>query len=58
MPIRKKSGNLSYSPRIMKIINNQVDIKLSQFTQEELDVVRTKIKNRKVAGFDLIPPEV
>ena len=42
----------------MKIIDNQLDIKLGQFTQEELDVVRTKIKNRKAAGFDEIPSEV
>ena len=27
---------------IMKIINNQLDIKLGQFTQEELDVVLSK----------------
>ena len=33
---------------IMKIINNQQDIKLGQFTQEELDVVRRKIKNWKL----------
>ena len=43
---------------ITKIINNQLDIKLGHFTQEELDVELTKIKNRKVAGLDDIPPEV
>ena len=37
---------------IAKIINNQQDIKLKQFTQEELVVVLTKIKNRKAAGLD------
>ena len=41
----------------MKIIDNQLDIKLGQFTQE-LDVVLTKIKNRKAAGLDEIPPGV
>ena len=41
----------------MKIMNNQLDLKLGQFTQEELDVVQTKIKNRKAAGLDEIPPE-
>ena len=43
---------------ITKIISNQLDIKLRQFMQEELDVVLTKIKNRKAAGLDEIPPEV
>ena len=43
---------------IMKIINNQLDIKLEQFPKEELNVVITKIKNRKTAGLDEIPQEV
>ena len=43
---------------IMRIISKQLDIKLGQFTQEELDSVLRKIKNRKVAGLDEIPPEV
>ena len=43
---------------IKTIINNQLDIKPGQFTQEELDVVQTKIKNRKAAGLDEIPTEV
>ena len=43
---------------IMKIISNQLDIRLEQFMQEELDLVRRKIKNRKTAGLDEIPPEV
>ena len=34
------------------------DIKLGPFTQEELDSVLRKIKNRKAAGLDEIPPEV
>ena len=38
-------------------INNQLDIKLGQFTQG-LDVVLTKMKNRKTAGLDEIPLEV
>ena len=41
-----------------KIIDNQLDIQLRQFTQDELDVIQTKIKNRKVAGLDEISPEV
>ena len=42
----------------MKIINNQLHIKLGQFMQEELNLVLTKIKNRKVVGFEEISPEV
>ena len=40
----------------MRIINKQLDIKLGPFTQEEL--VLRKIKNRKAAGLNEIPPEV
>ena len=40
------------------IISKQLDIKLRPFTQEELDSVLRKIKNRKAAGLDEIPPEV
>ena len=40
------------------IISNQLDIKLGQFTQEELDSVLRKIKDRKAAGLDEIPPEI
>ena len=39
----------------MRIISKQLDIKLGQFTQEELDSVLRKIKNRKAAGLDEIP---
>ena len=31
---------------------------MKQFTQEELVVVLTTIKNRKAAGLDEIPPDV
>ena len=44
--------------RITRIISKQLDIKLGPFTQEELDSVLRKIKNRKAAGLDKIPPEV
>ena len=53
-------GNLpkvTHEP-ITRIISKQLDIKLGSFTQEELDSVLRKIKNRKAAGFDEIPPEV
>ena len=40
---------------IQKIINGQLDIKLYE---EELDAVLNKIKNRKAASLDDIPPAV
>ena len=43
---------------ITRIISKQLDIKLGPFTKEELDLVLKKIKNRKAAGLDEIPPEV
>ena len=51
-----KSPKVTDKP-IMKIINSQLDIELGQFTQE-LNIVITKIKNRKAARLDEIPPEV
>ena len=41
---------------ITRIISKQLDIKLGPFTQEELDSVLRKIKNRKAAGLDEISP--
>ena len=43
---------------ITRIISKQFDIKLGPFTKEELYSVFRKIKNRKAAGLDEIPPEV
>ena len=43
---------------ITRIISKQLDIKLGPFIQEELDSVLRKIKNRKAAGLDEIPPKV
>ena len=43
---------------IIRIISKQLDIKVGPFTQEELDSVLRKNKNRKAAGLDEIPPEV
>ena len=43
---------------ITRIISKQLDIKLGPFTQEELDSILRKIKTRKAAGLDEIPPEV
>ena len=41
-----------------KIINRQRDFKLEQFTEDELDAVLKKVKTRKTASFNEIPPEV
>ena len=41
-----------------KIISNQLEIKLGQFTLEELNLVLRKIENRKAACLDEIPSEV
>ena len=53
----RKPPKVMHEP-ITKIINNQLDIKLGQFTQEELESVLRKIKNRKAARLDEIPAEV
>ena len=42
----------------MKIIRNQLDIKLGQVTHEELNSVQRKIINRKAEELDQIPPKV
>ena len=42
---------------VTRIISEQFVIKLGPFTQE-LDSLQRKIKNRKAAGLDEIPPEV
>ena len=49
--------NITQEP-ITRIISKQLDIKLGLFTKEELDSVLRKIKNKKAAGLDEIPPEV
>ena len=41
---------------ITRIISKQLGIKLGPFTLEELNSVLRKIKNRKAAGLDEIPP--
>ena len=43
---------------ITRIISKQLGIKQRLFTQEDLDSVLGKIKNRKAAGLDEIPLEV
>ena len=43
---------------ITRISSKQLDIKLEQFTREELDLLLRKIKNRKAGELDEIPPEV
>ena len=53
-------ANLPYVTQepITRIISEKLDIKLGPSTKEELDSVLRKIKNRKAAGLDEIPPEV
>ena len=53
----KNPPKVTHEP-ITRIISKQLDIKLGPFTQEELDSVLRKIKNRKAAGLDEIFPEV
>ena len=53
----RKPPKVTHEP-IMRIISKQLDIKLGKFTQKELDSVLRKIKNRKAAELDEIPPEV
>ena len=53
----RKPTKVTHEP-ITRIISKQLDIKLGPFTQEELNSVLRKIKNRKAAGLDEIPPEV
>ena len=53
----RNSINITDKP-VMKSINNKLDIKTGLFTQEELNVVLTKIKNRKAASFNEIPPKL
>ena len=43
---------------ITRIISKQLDIKIGPFTQEELNSVLRRIKNRKAAGLDEISPKV
>ena len=40
---------------ITKAISNQLDLKLGQFMQEEIDSVQRKNKDRKATGLDEIP---
>ena len=53
----EKRGKEFFTHKFTKIINNQLDIKPVQFTQE-LNVVLRKIINRKATGLDEIPPDV
>ena len=45
---------------IQKVINDQLDVKLGDFMQRELDAAlkKKKIKSRKAAGLEEILPEV
>ena len=53
--LQRNSPKVTNEP-ITRIISKQLDIKLGPFTKE--DSALRKIKNRKTAGLDEIPPEV
>ena len=53
----RNSLKVTHEP-ITRIISKQLDIKLGPFPQEEFNSVLRKIKNRKAAGLNEIPPEV
>ena len=55
---KQRFENLPRKP--LKVMHEPITkiIKLGQFMQEQLDSVLRKIKNRKAAGLDEIPPEV
>ena len=55
--LRGNPPKITHEP-ITRIISKQLDIKLGSFTQDELDSILRKIKNRKAAGLDKFPPEV
>ena len=48
---RTPPPKVTHSP-ITRIISKQLDIKLGQFMQEELDSVQRKVKNKKAVGLD------
>ena len=50
----KNPPKIMHEP-IPRIISKQLDIKLGPFTQEELDSVLRKIKNRKLQGWTKLP---
>ena len=53
---KDKPTEIRTNPPITRIISKQLDIKLGPLTKEEHDSVLRKIKNRKAAGLDEIPP--
>ena len=53
----EKAPKVTHEP-IKKISSNQLDIKLRQFTQEELDPALRKVKNWKVGELDKMPLEL
>ena len=54
---KNKLRNISeiIDKRIIKIINSQLDIKVGQFIEEELNFLSTKIRERNAVGLDEIP---
>ena len=50
----KRTFQESPEKSISEIINDQLDIKLRRFTEDELDTVLKTIKSRKAVGLDEI----
>ena len=55
--ISRNPPKVTHEP-ITRIISKQLDIKLGPFIQKYFNSVLRKIKNRKAAGLDEMPPEV
>ena len=53
-----KSSPKVTNKSVTKFINSQLDIKLGQFTEEEFNIVLTKIKSRKAVGINEISLKV
>ena len=55
--LRGNPSKVTHEP-ITRIIRKQLDVKRGPFTLEKLNSLLRKIKNKKAAGLDKIPPEV
>lgn len=53
-----KQPNVSNKPIEMNPAQQELDIKTGPFNENELELVLKKLKNKKAAGLDNIPPEV
>ena len=53
-----ENSPIVFNKPIIEIINSYLDTKLARFTQEELNLVLTKIKSGKAAGLEEIFTEL